>query len=98
MAGANAGVVLALGLTMLVPLTLSLLYRDGSWASFLIPAAVMIPLGAVGLWASRLRGGGYVLERDVFFAVTLAWVLAALLGGVPYLLEGTFASPLDSTF
>ena len=98
MAGVNAGVVLALGLTMLVPLTLSLLYRDGSWASFLVSAAVMIPLGAVGLWASRLRGGGYVLERDVFFAVTLACVLAALRGGVPYLLEGTFISPLDSTF
>jgi hypothetical protein len=35
--------------TLLVPLILSLLYRDGSWESFLIPAALMIPLGAVGL-------------------------------------------------
>jgi trk system potassium uptake protein TrkH len=96
--GVNAGVVLALGLALLVPLTLSLLYRDGSWASFLVPAAVMIPLGAVGLQASRLRGVGFVLERDVYFAVTLAWVLAAVLGGTPYLLEGTFASPLDSAF
>jgi hypothetical protein len=82
-AGVNAGVVLALGLAMLVPLTLSLLYRDGSWASFLIPAAVMIPLGAAGLWASRLRGGGYVLERDVFFAVTLAWVSRRRSAGSP---------------
>ena len=73
MVGVNAGVVLALGLAMLIPLAFSLLYRDGSWASFLVPA-VIIPLGAVGLRASRLRGGGYVLERDVFFAVTLAWV------------------------
>ena len=98
MAGVNAGVVLALGLALLVPLALSLLYRDGSWASFLVPAAVMIPLGAVGLQASWLRGVGFVLERDVYFAVTLSWVLAAVLGGVPYLLEGTFASPLDSAF
>ena len=29
-----SGVVLALGLALLVPLALSLLYRDGSWASF----------------------------------------------------------------
>ncbi len=98
MVGVNAGVVLALGLALLVPLALSLLYRDGSWGSFLIPAAVMIPLGAAGLWASRLRNVSFVLERDVYFAVTLAWILAAVLGGVPYLLEGTFASPLDSTF
>jgi trk system potassium uptake protein TrkH len=30
--------------------------------------------------------------------VTLAWVVAALLGGVPFLIEGTFDSLLDSTF
>ena len=96
--GVNAGVVLALGLALLVPLALSLLYRDGSWASFLVPAALMVPLGAFGFRASRLREVSFVLERDVYFAVMLAWVLAAVLGGAPYLLEGTFASPLDSAF
>jgi trk system potassium uptake protein TrkH len=96
--GVNAGVVLALGLALLVPLSLSVLYGDGSWESFLIPAALMIPLGAAGLWASRLRGVDYVLERDVYLSVTLAWVLAAFLGGIPYVLEGTFTSLLDSTF
>ena len=30
--------------------------------------------------------------------MTLAWVVAALLGGVPFLIEGTFDSLLDSTF
>jgi trk system potassium uptake protein len=96
--GVNAGVVLALGLALLVPLSLSLLYRDGSWESFLIPAALMIPVGAAGLWVSRPQGVGSVLERDVYLSVTLAWVLAAFLGGIPYILEGTFTSLLDSTF
>ena len=31
-------------------------------------------------------------------SVTLAWILAALLSGVPYLIEGTFVNPIDSTF
>jgi hypothetical protein len=31
-----SGVVLALGLALLVPLALSLLYRDGSWASSMV--------------------------------------------------------------
>ena len=96
--GVNAGVILALGLALLVPLVLSLLYRDGSWKSFLTPAAVMIPLGTAGLWAVRQRSMGYVLDRDVYLSVTLAWVLAALLGGIPYVLEGTFNNLLDSTF
>jgi hypothetical protein len=70
--GVNAGVILAIGLTLLVPLGLSLLYEDGTWKSFLVPAAVMIPLGAAGLRASRLRSVGYVQDRDVYLAVTLA--------------------------
>jgi trk system potassium uptake protein TrkH len=41
---------------------------------------------------------GYVLPKDVLLSVTLAWVLAAVLGGVPFLIEGTFQSPMDSTF
>lgn len=94
----SAGVVLALGLALLFPLALSLLYLDGSWASFRVPAAFMVPLQATGLQASRLREVGLALERDVYFAVTMAWGLAALLGGTPYLVEVTFASPLDSAF
>ena len=78
----NSGVLLALGLALLCPLALSLLYGDGSWGSFLVPAAVLIPLGTAGLWMIRLRGLGYALERAVYLSVTLAWVLAALLGGV----------------
>ena len=96
--GINAGVILSLGLALLVPLVLSLLYRDGSWKSFLTPAAVMIPLGVAGLRATQLRSVGYVLDRDVYLSVTLAWVLAALLGGIPYALEGTLQNLLDSTF
>jgi trk system potassium uptake protein len=95
-----SGVVLALGLSLLVPLTLSLLYADGSWISFLLPAAALILLGTGGLLLTRSSGRSpaYVSNRDVYLSVTLAWIVAALLGGVPFLIEGTFASPIDSTF
>jgi trk system potassium uptake protein TrkH len=97
----NAGVVLALGVSLLVPLAISLLYKDGSWASFLFPAVVMASAGGAGMVATRppsSRAIEYVSNRDVYLSVTLAWVLAALLGGVPFLVEGTFGSLLDSTF
>jgi trk system potassium uptake protein len=95
-----SGVLLALGLALLIPLMLSLLYADGSWISFLLPAAALTLVGTGGLRATRSSGRqtGYVSNRDVYLSVTLAWILAALLGGVPFLIEGTFPSLIDSTF
>ena len=96
----NAGVILALGLALLVPFTLSLLYRDDSWASFLLPATLMVVVGIAGIRSARPRSRApeYVSNRDVYLSVTLAWTLAALLGGTPFLVEGTFRSLLDSSF
>jgi trk system potassium uptake protein len=96
----NAGVILAIGLALLAPLALSLLYRDGSWMSFLLPAVAMFAIGGVGIRIARPRGRApeYVSNRDVYLSVTLAWTLAALLGGTPFLVEGTFHSLLDSSF
>ncbi len=96
-----SGVVLALGFALLAPLAISLLYNDGSWASFLIPALAFIVLGSLGFWATRppsARAQFYVFPKEILLSVTVAWVLAALVGGIPYLLEGVFSSPIDSTF
>jgi trk system potassium uptake protein TrkH len=91
-------VILAIGLAFLVPFALSLLYRDGSWPSFLLPAVVMVGAGGIVLIRSAGRAAEYVSNRDVYLSVTLAWTLAALLGGVPFLIEGTFNSLIDSSF
>jgi trk system potassium uptake protein TrkH len=58
-------------------------------------------VGGAGMLTTRSsssRSVEYVSNRDVYLSVTLAWVLAALLGGVPFLVDGTFGSLLDSTF
>lgn len=97
----NAGLMATLGLVLLVPLVISLLYRDGSWESFLFPAVVLTLVGGAGFWFTRpasRRAVEYTSPKDVLLSVTLAWILAALLGGVPYLIEGTFVNPIDSTF
>jgi trk system potassium uptake protein TrkH len=96
----NAGVILAIGLALLVPLALSFLYSDGSWPSFLFPGTLMVAAGIVVIRLARPRGRApeYVSNRDVYLSVTLAWTLAALLGGIPFLVEGTFHSLLDSSF
>jgi hypothetical protein len=64
----NAGVILAIGLALLLPLALSLLYRDGSWMSFLLPALAMFAIGAVGIRVARPRGRApeYVSRAGMF--------------------------------
>jgi trk system potassium uptake protein len=85
---------------LLGPLALSLFYRDGSWTSFFVPATGMVVAGGMGIRATRSpgRAAEYISNRDIYLSVTLAWTLAAILGGIPFLIEGTFRSPLDSTF
>ena len=54
----NAGMVLAIGIALLIPLLLSLLYRDSSWRSFLFPAVALIVVGGATIRATRLPGRG----------------------------------------
>jgi len=84
----SSGVVLILGVALLIPLVLSALYHDGSWKSFLLPAAGLLMAGGMGMWATRLPRSysstavEYFSNRDVYLLVTLAWTLAALLGWI----------------
>ncbi len=98
----NSAVVLTLGLSLFVPLAISLLFRDGSWESFLLPAAGMMVAGGMGWWATRVPSSrqavAHLSNQDVYLSVTLAWTLAALLGGVPFLVEGAFHSLVDASF
>ena len=50
----NAVVILTLGVALTVPLALSWLYGDGSWASFLSPGGAMI-----------LKQDGYTLVTTI---------------------------------
>ena len=46
----NAGLMLSVGLSLLVPLAISLLYADGSWDSFLYPSLGLTLVGGAGFW------------------------------------------------
>lgn len=73
----DAGVVLAISAALVVPLALSLLYPDGSRASFAGPAAVMILSGGTGIRLTRdppreCRGAiAYIANRENFTVLAL---------------------------
>lgn len=93
-----AGALLAVGLGLLACVLVALLGGDGATVAFAVPAAVTIPPAVAGvLWGRRLPSMP-LRPRDGFVAVTAAWVFAAAVGAVPFLLHGTFERPLDAFF
>jgi trk system potassium uptake protein TrkH len=59
---------------------------------------VVIPIATLGVAsAARLRSMP-LRARDGFFSVTMAWLVAAAVGAVPFLIEGTFDRLGDAFF
>ena len=93
-----SGVALAVGVGLVVCLAVAIIGGDGGVLAFALPAAVVIPPAALGLRsAPRLRSMP-LRPRDGFFAVSAAWIVAAAIGAVPLMIEGTLERPLDAFF
>lgn len=95
-----SGAMLAVGAGLVVCLVVALGGGNGSGSAmaFGITAAVVLPLSVLGLLSARQLASMPLRPRDGFFAVAAAWVVAAAVGAVPFLVAGTFDSPLDAFF
>jgi len=93
-----AGALLAVGVGELVCAVVALIAGDGGVLAFGLPAVVLIPVGVGGLLLSRSPSAMPLRPRDGFFAVTMAWVVAAAAGAAPFLIEGTFSSVVNAYF
>lgn len=61
-------------------------------------AGVVLPVSALGVLTARRLDTMPLRPRDGFFAVTAAWLAAALVGAIPFLIAGTFDRPADALF
>ncbi len=89
-------VLLILGLLLLLPLTVSLLYRDGCFWAFVIPMVIMLAMGLI--WGRKKPAKGTLFAREGFAVVTLIWVLLSAFGALPFLLSGVTTSFTDAFF
>jgi trk system potassium uptake protein TrkH len=90
-------VVGAIGVSMLVPALVSIMYSEWSVAAEIAAAAVVTTaIGAV-LWRVFDRPGE-LSTREGFAAVALAWIAIGLLGALPYLFTGSITSITDAVF
>ena len=89
--------LILLGLAQLAPLLVAALYREP--ASLFAFTASALAAAAVGALLSLLPDRDPTLfQREGILIVALGWLSASVLGGLPYLLTGTLALPVDALF
>ncbi len=87
-------VLLVEAAALVLPLAVALLYGEDPMP-FLLTIAIM---AACGFGLSALRAKRQFFTREGFIAVGLIWIITGLVGALPFLFSGTFASPIDCIF
>jgi trk system potassium uptake protein TrkH len=88
-----------LSVTMFVPLVVAVIYGDDVW----VFAVSILVVAAVGFALERVDPDPDLGPSEALVFVTLAWLVAALVGAVPYVLAGagttsTLADPVNALF
>jgi trk system potassium uptake protein TrkH len=93
-----SGTLVAVGLGLAVCFLVAVVGGDGGAVAFGAPAAVLIPIGVTAVASAQRLRAMPLRARDGFFAVTMAWLAAAAVGAVPFLLHGTYDRAVDAFF
>ena len=88
-----------LAVTMFVPLVVAVVYAEDIWV-FVLSIGIVT---AAGLALEQVDADPELGPREALLFVSLAWLMAALVGTVPYLLAGygtasTLAHPVNALF
>ncbi|HUU49388.1 MAG TPA: TrkH family potassium uptake protein [Nitrospinota bacterium] len=89
-------VIVGVGLSMLLPIAISLYYQDGDLFSLVYSSMICIFLGLIVSYSSKEEGD--IGIKDGFAIVTFGWISAALFGSLPFLFFGTFNNFTDAFF
>ncbi|MCB1035346.1 MAG: TrkH family potassium uptake protein [Acidobacteria bacterium] len=90
--------VLVLALALIFPLLCSAAYGEGrATLAFLVSMVSSAALGGSMMLLGRGRNGE-LYRREGILIVVLGWVLASVLGALPYLLTGALSNPVDALF
>ncbi len=90
--------VMALGVSMLIPMGIDLFYGSADWLVFL-ESAVLTTLvgGAMALATANGVGRGLSIQQT-FLLTTGVWLALPLFGALPFILSEVGARPVDAVF
>ena len=89
--------VFFLGLALLLPAAVGLIYGESSWIHFLVTAIGSVAVGLIG-WRGLSTENQELGIREGFAIVALAWVVLSIVGAIPFLTTGVFESFTDAFF
>jgi trk system potassium uptake protein TrkH len=90
--------VFFLGASMLLPLFVSLAYKDGSTGALFYAMLITSGFGLLLFVVARRPRDTQLNHRDGVAIVTLGWLAAGLVGAMPFLLSGSIVHFTDAYF
>ena len=89
-------IMLAEAALLLIPLGVTLIYKEAHVLAFVIPVAALIALGLLlGLKAPK---NGEIYARDGFAIVAFSWIIMSLFGALPFVISGVIPNYVDAFF
>lgn len=85
------------GAFMLLPLVISVLYKENDTFGFAISSAINLLIGGLIIWLTR-KASHDIGKREGFIIVSLVWIIFSLLGSLPYLFTGAIPNYTDAFF
>jgi trk system potassium uptake protein TrkH len=87
-----------LGLSMIAPLVVSLLYSDGSFLSLLYSFIITSGSGVVFFFILKTADCSALTQRESMAIVTLSWISAGFFGSLPFLFCGSIPDLTNAYF
>ena len=86
------------GILMLAPLAVSLIYNESliHIFAFLIPIAIMVPIGFLLQIPKPERN--HLYQKEGFALTAMVWILMALFGAIPFVINGDIPNYVDACF
>ncbi|MGA6925155.1 MAG: TrkH family potassium uptake protein, partial [Desulfosarcina sp.] len=84
------------GISMVLPLICSLIYREGDSAALLVSALSTLSIGVPLWWGYRKHLD--LGMKDGIFIATFGWILVSAASALPFMLHGAIPSFTDAFF
>ena len=90
--------ILVLGLTMVFPLVVGLIYADGSAVLLLKSMGITVLVGLLGFLLFRREKVEIITQREGMAVVAIGWSAVGLFGALPFYFDGAFSLFVDAFF